>query len=94
MTEFDLSQFAKTAERIRKKAAEEGRLMHNPPDEELERIVEREPGVRRTIYGNMVARSEPTSRAAMFTRNSVDNAFGKEEQELLAQCEGYWPPRS
>jgi len=87
MTEFDLSQFAKTAERIRKKAAEEGRLMHNPPDEELERIVEREPGVRRTIYGNMVARSEPTSRAAMFTRNSVDNAFGKEEQELLAQCE-------
>ena len=61
--------------------------MHDPSDEELVLIVEKEPEVRRTVYGNLVAESEPTSRAAMFTQNSVDYPFGKDEQELLAQCE-------
>ncbi|GAJ12748.1 unnamed protein product, partial [marine sediment metagenome] len=41
----------------------------------------------KTIYGNFVAESEPTSRAAMFTQNSPDYLFGKEERELLVQCE-------
>ena len=87
MPKFDLEEFAQTAERIRRKAIEEGRLLHNPPDEELETIAEKEPEVRRTVYGNLVAESEPTSRAAMFTQNSVDHPFGKHERELLAQCE-------
>jgi len=87
VSEFDLQQFAQTAERIWRKAAEDGRLMQDPPDEELEPIVEKEPEVRRTRYGNLVAESEPTSRAAMFTRNSVDHSFGRDEQELLDQCE-------
>jgi len=87
MSRFNLEQFVRTAERIRAKAAEEGRLIHNPSDKELEPIVEKEPEVRKTIYGNLVAESEPTSRAAMFTQNSVDYPFGKEEQELLAQSE-------
>ncbi|GAI05193.1 unnamed protein product, partial [marine sediment metagenome] len=87
MPKFDLEQFAQTAERIRSKAVEEGRLLHNPPDQELRPIVEQEPGVRRTLYGSLVAESEPTSRAAMFTRNSVDHPFGKGERDLLALCE-------
>ena len=88
MPKFDLEQFARTVERIRRKAVEEGRLTHNPSDEELRPIVEREPEVRRTVYGGVVVESEPTSRAAMFTKNSVDHQFGKAERELLAQCEG------
>jgi len=84
---FNLEQFAQTAERIRAKAREEGRLLHNPSDEELESIAGKEPEVRRTVYGNLVAESEPTSRAAMFTQNSVDHPFGRQERELLAQCE-------
>ncbi|MFC1999281.1 phosphoenolpyruvate carboxykinase (ATP) [Chloroflexota bacterium] len=87
MSEFDVEEFARTAERIRRSAIEEGRLTHNPSDEELERLAEKEPGVRKTIYGNLIAESEPTSRAAAFTQNSVDYPFGKDEQDLMSQCE-------
>jgi phosphoenolpyruvate carboxykinase (ATP) len=87
MSKFNLEEFAKTAERIRKKAIEENRLIENPSDEELRLFLEKEPGVRKTVYGNFVAESEPTSRAAMFTKNSVDHPFGEEELRLLAQCE-------
>jgi len=84
---FDLQQFIVTAERIWRKARAENRLTHNPSDEELRRLVEKEPGVKKTIYGNFVAQSEPTSRSAMFTKNSVDDVFGEDEAKLLSQCE-------
>jgi len=87
VSKFHLERFAQTTDRIRKKAIEEGRLKDNPSDEVLRKLVEKEPGVRKTIYGNYVAESEPTSRSAMFTKNSVDHAFGEEELKLLAQCE-------
>lgn len=87
MPEFDLELFYQTANRIREKALAEGRLTENPPDAVLRRILEKEPGVRKTVYGNYVAESEPTSRSAMFTRNSVDSQFGEAELSLLAQCE-------
>jgi len=85
--EFDLTRFVQTADKIRKKAMEEGRLKDNPSDEVLRLFVEKQPGVRKTMYENYVAESEPTSRSAMFTKNSVDQSFGQEEMELLAQCE-------
>ncbi len=84
---FDLEEFARTTDRIRKKAIGEGRLTDNPTEEELRLLVEKQPGVRKTKYGNYVAESEPSSRAAMLTENSVDHSFGKEELKLLAQCE-------
>jgi len=84
---FDLEQFVIAADRIWQKAGEEGRLSHNPTDEQLRMLVGKQPGVRQTMYGNFVAQSEPTSRSAMFTRNSVDNPFGEDELRLLAQCE-------
>ncbi len=87
MAKFDLEEFAQTVDRIRGKAIEENRLLDNPANEELRALVEREPEVRKTIYGNFVAESEPTSRAATFTENSVDHPFGEEELQLLAQCE-------
>jgi phosphoenolpyruvate carboxykinase (ATP) len=87
VSEFDLSQFVQTANRIREKAKSEGRLTDNPSSEILRTLVEKQPGVRKTMYTNFVAESEPTSRSAMFTKNSVDNSFGQKEQELLAQCE-------
>jgi len=85
--EFNLEQFIITADRIRRKAIEEGRLTDNPSIQVLRQLVAKQPGVRQTIYGNFIAESEPTSRSAMFTKNSVDNRFGQEEQELLSQCE-------
>jgi len=87
MLRFDLEEFVKTADRIRRKAVEENRLLDNPSDEELATLMENNSGIRKTIYGNFVAESEPTSRAANFTKNSVDYSFGEEERQLLAQCE-------
>lgn len=85
--QFDLEKFAQTADRIRQKAIEENRLLDNPSEEELRALVAKQPGVRKTIYGNFVADSEPTSRAQTFTRNSVDISFGRKELALLTQCE-------
>jgi len=87
MPHFDVNLFATTVERIWETAKKENRLLHNPPDDVLEKITEKEEGVKRTRYGSMVARGEPTSRAAMFTKNSVDNTFGKQEEDFLKQCE-------
>lgn len=85
--EINLEEFAQTADRIREKAKAENRLLDNPSIEKLRELVEKQPGVRKTIYGNYVAESEPTSRAQAFTKNSVDTPFGQEELALLAQCE-------
>jgi len=87
MASFDLEEFYLTAERIREKALTEGRLIDNPTDAELRNLLEKEPGVKKTIYNNYVAESEPTSRSAMFTKNSVDSVFGDEERWLLEECE-------
>jgi phosphoenolpyruvate carboxykinase (ATP) len=87
VSEFNLEEFAQTAERVRQKAIKEGRLIDNPTDEVLKLLVEKETGVRQTRYGSFAAESEPTSRAALFTENSVDHSFSDEELKLLAQCE-------
>jgi phosphoenolpyruvate carboxykinase (ATP) len=84
---FNLEEFAKTAERVREKAKAEGRLLDNPSDEVLRRLVAKEERVVKTIYDNFVAESEPTSRSQQFTKNSVDDAFGDDELKLLKQCE-------
>jgi len=82
-----LEEFARTSERILQRARAENRLIDNPSTEELRRLTAREPGIKETMYGSFIAESEPNSRAAMFTKNSVDHSFGLEELELLAQCE-------
>jgi phosphoenolpyruvate carboxykinase (ATP) len=84
---IDLREFEKTATRIVATARADGRLVDNPGTAELAAILEREPGVRKTVYGNYSAESEPTSRAAMFTKNSVDHVFGDDEMKLLDACE-------
>jgi phosphoenolpyruvate carboxykinase (ATP) len=83
----ELEQFVITGDRIWQQAREEKRLTHNPSDQELTGLVGKQPGVKKTIYGNFVAQSEPTSRSAMFTKNSVDHRFGEDERRLLTQCE-------
>ena len=87
MDVFKLQQFEQTADRVIKRATEEHRLRNNPSPNDLRLLVRNEPDIRKTIYGNFAAQSEPTSRAAMFTRNSVDHPFGEEELQLLSQCE-------
>src|SRR4030043_1901116 len=84
---INLEEFARTVEQIREKAKAENRLLDNPSDEVLRGLVEKEEGVVKTLYNNFVAESEPTSRSQMFTKNSVDDAFGDDELKLLKNCE-------
>ena len=84
---IDLREFEKTANKIVEKARADGRLVDNPGTAELAAILEREPGARKTMYGNYAAQSEPTSRAAVYTKNSVDHDFGEDEVKLLGECE-------
>lgn len=87
MSKFDLTRFVQTAERIRKKAAQEHRLHDNPGANDLRALLQKEPGIKKTKWGNFAAESEPSSRSAMFTKNSIDSSFGEEEELLLKQCE-------
>ena len=84
---IDLNEFWRAAGRIKEKAQSEGRLRNNPSKSELRALIKKEPEAKKTRYGNFVVESEPTSRAAMFTKNSLDCPFGKEELELLYKCE-------
>jgi len=87
MEGFDLESFWRTANKVRERAIEEKRIYDNPSDEQLKELLAKEPGAVKTRYGNFVAESEPTSRSAMFTKNSVDSQFGADEAKLLSQCE-------
>ena len=82
-----LEAFSHTAESVLEKAKRENRVIFNPSPADLRVLVEKESWVRKTCYGNFVAESEPTSRAAAFTKNSVDDSFGDEEWELLQECQ-------
>lgn len=84
---MELNDFLKTANRIKSLAAIRGMLVDNPTERELRALVAKQPGVKKTRYGSFVAESGPSSRAAMFTKNSVDNSFGAEEERLLSQAE-------
>jgi len=87
--EIDLNQFELVVKRIEEKAWSEGRLLSNPSDSVLKELTGKEPEAKETKYDNFVVESEPTSRAAMFTKNSIDYPFGEEELKLLAQAEKY-----
>jgi phosphoenolpyruvate carboxykinase (ATP) len=87
VSKFELLHFIQTAEKIRNQAAQEHRLTDNPSEDALRGLLQKEPGIKKTKWGNFAAESEPSSRSAMFTKNSIDYAFGEEEEKLLSQCE-------
>ncbi len=82
-------EFQKAAKEIYEKAKRENRLIYNASDEELRKLAVKEPIIKATNYGSIVAESEPMSRAAMFTTNNIDTEFGKEELKLLEQAKQY-----
>ena len=83
---FDINTFLQTAEEIYQTAASQGRLIANPPEDQLRQLVTQEEGVTVSAYGNICVDSEPTSRAAMFTQNNLDSQFGEKESALLRNC--------
>lgn len=79
-------EFRQTARDIFQDALEDGRLIRNPDDDRLRTLSLVEPEARETKYENIVADSEPMSRAAMFTKNNIDTEFGDGECQLLDQA--------
>jgi len=78
--------FKKVAERIYCGAKNEGRLIEGKTLDALKEIALRQEGVIQTNLGSVAADSEPMSRSAPHTKNSVDHPFGEAEEQLAAQA--------
>ena len=78
--------FLKTAREIREDAKKQNRLIENPSPEKLRELFLKEPEARTTKYGSLSIDTEPTSRAAKFTKNNIDEKFGPDEEALLKQA--------
>ncbi len=81
-----MNYFKAAAEQIYRRAEAEGRLIKGRSLAELKRISLQQDGVIQTQFGSVAADSEPMSRSAPHTRNSVDYPFGEPEERLAAQA--------
>lgn len=77
--------FKSAAQQIYLSAKKEGRLIEGRSLEELKQLALRHEGVIQTQIGSVAADSEPMSRSAPHTRNSVDHQFGEKEEALARQ---------
>ncbi len=80
------AEFRQTAKEIFDAAEREGRLIRNPDWGRLRALAKEEAGVVQSKYHNLVVESEPKSRAAMMTKNNIDEPFGDAERQLLRQA--------
>jgi len=78
--------FKLVAKQIYDEAKKGGRLIEGLPLDELKQLALRQEGVIQTQIGSIAADSEPMSRAAPHTKNSVDHEFGEEEETLAKQA--------
>jgi phosphoenolpyruvate carboxykinase (ATP) len=78
--------FKKAAQEIYSNAKKEGRLIEGRTLAELKQLALRYEGVIQTQIGSVAADSEPMSRSAPHTRNSVDHPFGEKEEALARQA--------
>lgn len=78
--------FLSAAQKIYQDAKKEGRLMEGCPLESLKQTALRHEGVIQTQIGSLAADSEPMSRSAPHTRNSIDHKFGEPEEALARQA--------
>ena len=78
--------FKDAAEQIYLSARKEGRLLEGRSLQEIKEIALRNEGVLQTQTGSVAADSEPMSRSAPHTFNSVDHPFGEAEEALARQA--------
>jgi len=83
------NSFKHAAVRIYEDAKREARLIEGRTLDELKEIALRQEGVIQTQLGSVAADSEPMSRSAPHTRNSVDHAFGEDEEQLALEAVEY-----
>ena len=80
------NEFQQTAQAIVDCAQRHGALIRNPDSARLKALALEEPDVGQTKYGSVYVDSEPTSRAAKFTKNNIDSPFGPAEQKFIEQA--------
>ncbi|MBP1720505.1 MAG: phosphoenolpyruvate carboxykinase [Deltaproteobacteria bacterium] len=78
--------FKEAAEKIYRDAKKEGRLIEGRTLKEIKELALRHEGVIQTQIGSVAADSEPMSRSAPHTKNSLDHAFGEAEESLARQA--------
>jgi phosphoenolpyruvate carboxykinase (ATP) len=78
--------FKEAAEQIYKKAEAEKRLIKGRSLDQIKQTALRQEGVIQTQLGSVAADSEPMSRSAPHTRNSIDHPFGEPEEFLARQA--------
>ncbi|HOK06150.1 MAG TPA: phosphoenolpyruvate carboxykinase [Syntrophales bacterium] len=78
--------FKQAALRIYDEARHQGRLVTGGGLAELKELALSQEGVIQTQLGSVAADSEPMSRSAPHTKNSVDSPFGPEEEALAHQA--------
>jgi phosphoenolpyruvate carboxykinase (ATP) len=81
-----MNYFEAAAQRIYREAKADGRLTEGSSLEDLKQLALRHEGVIQTQMGSLAADSEPMSRSAPHTRNSVDHPFGEPEEALAEQA--------
>jgi len=81
-----MDAFNRAARQIYAEARESKRLIAGRSLEELKQIALRQEGVIQTQFGSVAADSEPMSRSAPHTRNSIDHPFGDAEEALAQQA--------
>lgn len=84
--DIKMNFFKSAAQQIYDEARKDGRLVEGLTLEELKQLALRQEGVIQTQIGSIAADSEPMSRAAPHTKNSVDHEFGQEEEDLARQA--------
>ncbi|MGD0115279.1 MAG: phosphoenolpyruvate carboxykinase [Dehalococcoidia bacterium] len=72
--------------RIYEDAKRSGRLIENFDLGQAKALALTQDGIIETQLGSVAASSEPMSRAAQHTKNSVDHAFGDDEEALAAKA--------
>ncbi len=81
--------FKRAAQKIYSDAKAEGRLIEGLTLDQLKELALRQEGVIETQMGSVAGDSEPMSRSAPHTRNSIDHPFGEEEEALALEAVEY-----
>ncbi len=81
-----MDEFRKAASKIYSDAKEQKRLIEGLTRDEIKELALRQEGVIQTQLGSVASDSEPMSRAAPHTKNSIDHQFGEDEERLAQQA--------
>ncbi|MFB3925016.1 MAG: phosphoenolpyruvate carboxykinase [Syntrophales bacterium] len=81
-----MNSFKQAAQKIYQQAKQERRLIEGCSLSEIKELALRHEGVIQTQIGSIAADSEPMSRSAPHTLNSIDHPFGEKEEALAMKA--------